>query len=115
MPPLKGKIGVLVEAHFDETEYRRFGEFFPAHGYAVEYLSHLWGQPQLTFKGNDDRMEVTVRTEVKDAAPTDYAGVILIGGYAMDRLRYQEKPQPGRPMRPEARTMLIAPRQFCTP
>src|SRR5207248_1366137 len=49
MPPHKGKIGVLIESHFDETEYRRFGEFFPQHGYAVEYVSHLWGQPQLTF------------------------------------------------------------------
>src|SRR5262249_52501892 len=97
MPPVKGKIGVLVEAHFDETEYRRFGEFFAAHGYAVEYLSHLWGQPQLTFKGNDMTDEVTVRLEVNDVAPTDYAGLILIGGYAMDRLRYEEHPQQGRP------------------
>jgi hypothetical protein len=38
MRPAKGKIGVLIEAHFDETEYHRFGEFFPANGYAVEYL-----------------------------------------------------------------------------
>jgi putative intracellular protease/amidase len=97
MPPLKGKIGVLVEAHFDETEYRRFGDYFPAHGYAVEYLSHLWGQKELTFDGNDMTAKVTVRIEVNDASPTDYAGVILIGGYAMDRLRYEEHPQEGRP------------------
>jgi putative intracellular protease/amidase len=97
MPPLKGKIGVLVEAHFDETEYRRFGEFFPAHGYAVEYLSHLWGQPRLTFTGNDNQEQVTVSVEVNRARPADYAGLILIGGYAMDRLRYEENPQQGRP------------------
>src|SRR5262245_60818762 len=97
MPPVKGKIGVVVEAHFDETEYRRFGEFFPARGYAVEYLSHLWGQPRLTFKGNDNQEEVTVGVEVRDVAPADYAGVILIGGYAMDRLRYEEHPREGRP------------------
>ena len=29
MPPTKGKIGVLVESHFYETEYHRFGAFFP--------------------------------------------------------------------------------------
>jgi protease I len=97
MPAMKGKIGVLVEAHFDETEYRRFGEFFPAHGYTVEYVSHLWGQKQLTFKGNDNQEEVTVHVEVNDVAPEDYTGVILIGGYAMDRLRYEENPQEGRP------------------
>lgn len=27
-----GKIAVLVEAHFDEHEYRRFNEFFPEAG-----------------------------------------------------------------------------------
>jgi putative intracellular protease/amidase len=97
MTAVKGKIGVLVEAHFDETEYRRFGQFFPEHGYAVEYLSHLWGQPQLTFKGNDMTEEVTVRVEVNNVSPADYAGLILIGGYAMDRLRYEENPQPGHP------------------
>jgi anti-sigma regulatory factor (Ser/Thr protein kinase)/putative intracellular protease/amidase len=97
MSAMKGKIGVLIEAHFDETEYRRFGEFFPAHGYAVEYVSHLWGQKQLTFKGNDNQEEVTVRVEVNDVSPEDYTGVILIGGYAMDRLRYEESPHEGRP------------------
>ncbi len=97
MPPQKGKIGVLVESHFDETEYKRFGEFFPQHGYAVEYLSHLWGQPQLTFQGNDMTAQVTVTVEVNKVAPTDYAAIILIGGYAMDRLRYEESPHEGRP------------------
>lgn len=102
MPAQKGKIGVLVESHFDETEYRRFGEFFPAEGYAVEYLSHLWGQPALTFQGNDMTAEVTVTVEVNDVSPTDYAGIILIGGYAMDRLRYEEAPEEGRPNRAPA-------------
>jgi protease I len=93
----KGKIGVLIEAHFDETEYKRFNEFFPENGYEVEYISHLWNQPSLTFKGNDFTQEVTVTTEVNQVNPTDYVGIILIGGYAMDRLRYQEQVVPGKP------------------
>jgi len=97
MATLKGKIAVLVEAHFDETEFRRFGEFFPARGYDVEYVSHLWGQPSLTFHGNDMTADVTVSVEVNNVSPSDYAGVILIGGYAMDRLRYEEHPQEGKP------------------
>ncbi len=99
---VKGKIGVLIEAHFDETEFRKFNEFFPAHGYEVEYISHLWGQDKLTFKGNDFTQEVTVTTEVSDVKPADYKAIILIGGYAMDRLRYQEHPEPGRPNRAPA-------------
>ncbi|MDJ0615273.1 MAG: DJ-1/PfpI family protein [Calothrix sp. MO_192.B10] len=93
----KGKIGVLVEEHFDETEYKRFNEFFPENGYEVEYISHLWGQESLTFKGNDHEDEVTVNVEVNDIQIADYQGFILIGGYAMDRLRYQPHPQPGKP------------------
>src|SRR5260370_38775232 len=87
---VKGKIGVLIEAHFDETEFRRFNEFFPAHGYEIEYITHLWGQDKLTFKGNDFIQEVTVSKEVADVNLADYKAIILIGGYAMDRLRYQE-------------------------
>ena len=36
-----GKIAVLIEEHFDSTEYRRFNEYFPTQGYEVEYISHL--------------------------------------------------------------------------
>lgn len=92
----KGKIGVLIEAHFDETEYRRFNEFFPEHGYTVEYISDLWGQEQLTFTGNDHEAEATVAIDFKHVSPTDYVGILLIGGYAMDRLRYQPSVRRGQ-------------------
>lgn len=92
-----GKIGILIEEHFDEIEFRAFNEFFPAHGYEVEYISHLWNQDKLTFKGVDLTEEVTVTVEVNDIEPTDYDGIILIGAYATDRLRYEENPQQGQP------------------
>ena len=93
----KGKIGVLIEDHFDETEFRRFNEFFPAKGYQVEYISHLWGQEQTTYKGNDFTEKVTVTVEINEVEPTDYQGILLIGAYAMDRLRYEANPQEGQP------------------
>lgn len=106
MTEYKGKIGVLVEEHFDPTEYRKFNEYFPQHGYEVEYISHLWGQPQLHFGSNpeNDQVEehVTVRTEINDVDPSDYAGIILIGAYAMDRLRYQVKVKRGEKNRSPA-------------
>lgn len=97
----KGKIGVLIEDHFDQTEYRMFNEYFPKHGYEVEYITHLWGQPELVFGGNPDDMnyeveKVTVTTEVNDIDPSDYKGIICIGAYAMDRLRYQASMKPGQ-------------------
>ena len=93
----KGKIGVLIESHFDETEYRKFNEFFPANDYEVEYISYLWDQPSLTFQGNDLTAEAKVTTCVTKVQPNDYKGIILIGGYAMDRLRYEEHVSPGQP------------------
>jgi len=98
--PNKGKIGVLIEDHFDQTEFRKFNEFFPAHGYEVEYVSHLWGNPQLEFGGNPDtgvvEEHVTVKTEVNGVDPSDYKGIIAIGAYATDRLRYQANPKKGQ-------------------
>ena len=93
MTTTKGKIGVLIEEHFDGTEYRWFNEYFPAQGYEVDYISHLWGQPELKFGSNpeNDQVEyhVTVTTEVNDINHEDYKGIIAIGAYATDRLRYQ--------------------------
>ena len=96
---MKGKIGVLIEEHFDPTEYRRFNEYFPENGYEVEYITHLWGQSELRFGSNpeDGKVEyfVTVSKEIDDVQLNDYKGILLIGAYAMDRLRYEVKPMPG--------------------
>lgn len=95
------KIAVLIEEHFDGTEYRRFNDYFPRQGYEVDYVSHLWGQPSLTFGNNPDEgvvdLHVKVTTEVNNVKPGDYAGIILIGAYATDRLRYQASVKPGQP------------------
>ena len=85
------KILVLVEEHYDETEYNVFNEYFPAEGIEVEYASYLWGNDSLTFEGNDKTSKVQVSTCVSKVNLDNYVGLILIGGYAMDRLRYETK------------------------
>lgn len=96
----KGKIAVLIEEHFDPTEFKRFNEFFPENGYEVDYISHLWGNESLKFGSNpeNDQVEyhVVVTTEVNNVKPSDYKGIICIGAYAMDRLRYQVNVQKGK-------------------
>jgi putative intracellular protease/amidase len=66
----------------------------------VEYITHLWGNKEPKFTGNADEGVITervaVKTEVNDVEPTDYKGIILIGAYAMDRLRYQTKVKKGQ-------------------
>ena len=83
------KVLVLVEEHYDETEYNVFNEYFTKEEITVEYGSYLWGNESLTFEGNDKTSKVTVNTCVSKVNLDDYAGLILIGGYAMDRLRYE--------------------------
>ena len=99
MAQMQGRIAVAVEEHFDGAAYRRFNEYLPPRGYTVEYVTHLWGQPELHFgsKPEDGRVveHVTVRTEVAGLPLEDYDALVLIGGYAMDRLRYQTAPRKG--------------------
>jgi len=99
--PVKGRIGVLIEEHFDQTEFKKFNEFFPKNGYQVVYMSHLWGNPSLYFRGNPDDgvvdSNVTVTTEVGAVNAADYKGFVMIGAYATDRLRYQANPRKGEP------------------
>ena len=83
------KILVLIEEHYDETEFNVFNTFFPDHGIEVEYASYLWGNSFLEFEGNDKTSKVKVEICVSQVNLDDYKGLILIGGYAMDRLRYQ--------------------------
>lgn len=83
------RILVLIEEHYDETEFNVFNSFFPAHGVEVEYASYLWGNPSLEFAGNDKASTVKVELCVSQVNLDNYKGLILIGGYAMDRLRYQ--------------------------
>ena len=85
------KILVLVEEHYDETEFNVFNTFFPANDIKVEYASFLWGNESLEFEGNDKKSKVKVSICVSKVNLEDYKGLVLIGGYAMDRLRYEPK------------------------
>ncbi len=108
--PVNGRIGVLIEEHFDQTEFKKFNEFFPGRGYQVVYMSQLWGNPSLYFRANPDDgvvdSTVTVATDVDMVDVADYKGFLLIGAYAMDRLRYQVNPRKSQPnMAPAVRLL----------
>ena len=99
--PVNGRIGVLIEEHFDQTEFKKFNLFFPPNGYQVVYMSQLWGNPSLYFRANPDDgvvdSNVTVTTDVDTVNVEGYRGFLLIGAYAMDRLRYEASPKKGQP------------------
>lgn len=93
----KGRIGVLIEAQFDETEFRKLTELLPVNEYEVECISHPWNQKQLTFKGNDFTEEVTITAQVNDVESPAYEVIILISASAMEHLRSEAHPREGQP------------------
>ena len=87
------KIGILIESDFVEYEiyyYKlRFGEL----GADVHFLTRLWGQGSLTFKGHEwgGSFEVHESCENVDAEILrSYSAIIVPGGFVSDRLRYTE-------------------------
>jgi len=107
------RVAVLIEQHYDHDEWLAFQEFFPANGYVVDAVSYLWGQPELTFYANAVDGVVpsccTVRLEVEQLDPKNYDAVLVIGGYAADRLRYEVTPSPGGDCQsPAARFIAVA-------
>lgn len=101
------KIYVLIESHYDPTEAPAFEMFFPACGYDVEFISDLRGAGSRVFKDNDGMNCIEVTTDLCDTDLDDAGGLILIGGYAMDMLRYQvHVTAEGRPNEPRATQFL---------
>ncbi|MCP9810132.1 DJ-1/PfpI family protein [Cyanobium sp. HWJ4-Hawea] len=106
------QIAILIEQHYDHSEWESFRTFFPSHGFSVTPVSRLWGQPKLTFYANAEDGVVpgscVVSTDVSSVQAKDFAAVVIIGGYASDRLRYEEKPIPGGDCQSPAALFLTA-------
>jgi len=94
MLKLQGKkIGILIESDFVEYEiyyYKlRFGEL----GMEVHFLTRLWGQSSLTFKGHEwgGSFEAHESFEnLDDESLRGYSAIIVPGGFVSDRLRFTE-------------------------
>ena len=89
------KIGILLENRFIEREVFFYQSFFEAEGYEVVFLTRLWGQPRLTFKGLEYQAEATADhsfEELSDAELAQYAAIIAPAGYVADYLLYTEQP-----------------------
>src|SRR5262245_12070506 len=97
------KIAVLIESHFDGTEPGAFLNYFPANGYSVEFISNLRGAKEKSFVNNDDPTKtITVMIDISTVNLSTYSGLILVGGYAMDMLRYEVHVEEGKPNEPTA-------------
>ena len=87
------KIGVLMESDFYEKEIFYYEHRFPEEGAELHFLTRLWGQPQLMFKGHEEKYPFEVRESfesIDDAQLAEYSAIIVPSGIVADRLRYTE-------------------------
>ncbi len=91
---LRGKkIAVLIESDFYEKEIFYYEHRFPEEGAELHFLSRLWGQPSITFKGHEEHYPFECRESFEgmdDDTLRSYAAIIVPSGIVADRLRYTE-------------------------
>lgn len=91
---MKGmKVAVLMEGDFYEPEIFYYQHRFAEEGAETHFLTRLWGQPSLTFKGHEWRVPFECNESFEgmdDATLKSYSAVIVPAGMVADRLRYTE-------------------------
>ena len=90
------KIAVLLESDFYEKEIFYYEHRFPEEGAELHFLSRLWGQPYITFKGHEEHYPFECRESFEnmdDATLKSYSAIIVPSGIVSDRLRYTDDPK----------------------
>ncbi|MDD2853110.1 MAG: DJ-1/PfpI family protein [Desulfuromonadaceae bacterium] len=87
------KIAILMESDYYEPEIFYYQRRFPEDGMVVHFLTRLWGQASLTFKGHEYHLPIDVSGSFEgmtDAELESYSAIIVPAGMVSDRLRYTE-------------------------
>jgi protease I len=91
---LRGKkIGILIESDFYEHEIFYYQLRFPEEGADVHFLTRLWGQPSLTFKGHEYHVPFECQETFEGMSDEElrlYDAIIVPSAIVSDRLRYTE-------------------------
>jgi protease I len=91
---LKGrKVALLIESDFYEHEIWYYHYRFPEEGAELHFMSRLWGQQSITFKGHEYHVPFECHESfenLSDESLASYAAIIVPAGMVADRLRYTE-------------------------
>lgn len=82
-----------MESDFYEPEIFYYQRRFPEEGMEVHFLTRLWGQQSLTFKGHEYHLPMDVSGSFEGMADEElesYSAIIVPAGMVSDRLRYTE-------------------------
>ena len=88
-----GKIGVLIETDFYEKEIHYYEHRFAEEGMDLHFLTRLWGNESITFKGHDYQEPMVCNESFEgmtDEELRSYSAIIVPSGIVADRLRYTE-------------------------
>ncbi len=87
------KIGILIEGDYYEPEIWYYKFRFAEEGLDVHFLTRLWGQEMLIFKGHEYQIPFECRESFEnmdDVTLKSFAAIIVPAGIVADRLRYTE-------------------------
>lgn len=87
------KIGILIEGDFYEHEIWYYSFRFPEEGAELHFLTRLWGQSSLIFKGHEYHIPFECHESFEnmdDKILRGYSAIIVPAGMVADRLRYTE-------------------------
>ncbi|ADL50858.1 DJ-1/PfpI family protein [Clostridium cellulovorans] len=87
------KIAVLIESDYFEKEIFYYQFRFLEEGAELHFLTRLWGQKQLEFKGHEYQVPFTCSEsfeDISDEELSSYDAIIIPSGIVSDRLRYTE-------------------------
>jgi protease I len=94
MNDLEGKrVAVLVESEYIPEEIAAYQRVFPERGASVDLITRLWGNAEVTFVSDVDKLEkpletLTVNIDLESVDVEDYDAVIMCANYVSVRLRY---------------------------
>jgi deglycase len=88
------KVAVMIESDFYEPEIHYYQHRFREEGIDLHFLTRLWGQNSIAFKGHEwhvpfDDIEESFEN-VSDEMLRGYSAIIVPSGIVSDRLRYTE-------------------------
>jgi len=88
------KVAVMIESDFYEPEIWYYQHRFPEEGAELHFLTRLWGQKNIAFRGHEFHVEGEFQEETFEEMPDEklreYAAIIVPSGIVADRLRYTE-------------------------
>jgi protease I len=87
------KIAILIESDFYEPEIWYYKFRFSEEEADIHFLTRLWGQASLTFKGHEYGLPFECRESFEnmdDETLRSYSAIIVPAGQVADRLRYTE-------------------------